>query len=69
MAQPIPESLKQSSLPILIAIADPNASGVPPDLGRHKQKTQSRDRQRRMLELSLSSATFAVSSRWNNSNQ
>ena len=45
------QPLKQSALRILVAIADAYPSGVFPNLGGHKQKTQTRRRQRRMLKF------------------
>ncbi len=41
-AESIHESLQQSFFLILIAVADADSPGVPPDLGSHKQKTQTR---------------------------
>ncbi len=49
--QPIHQPLEQSALRILIAIADAHSPRVPPELGRHKQKTQSRRDQGRMLQV------------------
>ena len=59
-AQPIHQSLEQSSLRVLIAVADAHSSGMAPDFGRQKQKTQSRRRQSRMFHLGCVGRLFPV---------
>src|SRR6266478_8658352 len=50
-AQPFHQPLKQSSLRVVIAVADPDATGVAPDFRCQEQETQTRDGQGGVLEF------------------
>src|ERR1039457_5302107 len=58
--QAIHQPLKDSFLLVMIAVADAHASGMAPDLGRQKQKTQSRRRQSRMFHLGCVGRLFPM---------
>src|ERR1700688_3840613 len=58
--QAIHHPLKDSFLLVMIAVADAHSSGMAPDLGRQKQKTQSRRRQLRMFHLGCVGRLFPI---------
>ena len=49
-SQSVHEATEDASFFVVIAIADPHAPSVAPDLGRQKQKPQAGRRQRGVLE-------------------
>jgi len=58
--QSVHESLEDSLFLVVIAVTDAYSTGVTPDLGRQKQKTQSRRGQLRMFHLGSVNFLFPV---------